>query len=44
MARTMNEQEHAMKQNEILDAFQRLVVTQGYEQRSASYERRDLEV
>ena len=32
LARTVNEQKHAMKQNEILDAFQRLVVTKGYEQ------------
>lgn len=32
MARTINEQEYAVKRNEILDATQRLVYTKGYEQ------------
>lgn len=32
MARTVNEQEYAIKRNEILDVAQRLVYTKGYEQ------------
>src|SRR5215472_4760327 len=31
MARTVNEQEYAVKRNEILDLAQRLVYTKGYE-------------
>jgi AcrR family transcriptional regulator len=34
MARVVNEKEHALKRNQILDATQRLIYTKGYEQMS----------
>jgi AcrR family transcriptional regulator len=34
MARAVNEKEHALKRNQILDATQRLIYTKGYEQMS----------